>query len=217
MSTKIEIEKYNLDRKTASKLLKVSIRTIDRYIRSKKLSTQSIDGRIWLDKEEIGQLKSRHSRQSIVESVDMSMPKMSTDNEVDKVDNMEVINQDNVDFMSTKNKNSKKIQNAIYKNLYIEIKEEIKEKQERLEIANYRVGQLEAQLKNSMPMLQYHHENYSNKQLEKTLKDKIDEQGFTITKISIKLKQERFNKGIFLLILLIILSLQPLWLLLLYK
>lgn len=217
MSTKIEIEKYNLDRKTASKLLKVSIRTIDRYVKSKKLSTQIIDGRIWLDKEEIDQLKSRYDRQGIVESVDMSTPKMSIDNYIDKVDGMEVINQDNVDFMSTKNKNSKKMQNAIYKNLYIEIKEEIKEKQERLEIANYRVGQLEAQLKNSMPMLQYHHENYSNKQLEKTLKDKIDEQGFAITKISIKLKQERFNKGIFLLILLIILSLQPLWLLLIYK
>lgn len=217
MSTKIEIEKYNLDRKTASKLLKMSIRTIDRYIRLKKLSTQAIGGRIWLDKKEIDQLLLRHSRQNIVESIDMSTSKMSIDSHVDKVDNIDVINQDDVDFMSTKNKNSKKIQNTIYKNLYIELKEDIKEKQERLEIANYRVGQLEAQLKNSMPMLQYHHENYSNKQLEKTLKDKIDEQGFTITKISIKLKQERFNKGIFLLILLIILSLQPLWLLLLYK
>lgn len=216
MSIKMEIEKYNLDRKTASRLLKVSIRTIDRYIKAKKLSTQVIDGRIWLDKKEIGLFKERNSGRSMTEVVDMSTPIMSTDGYMDKVDDMEVINQDSTEFLSTKNKNEK-IQNAIYKNLYIELKEEIHEKQERLEIANYRVGQLEAQLKNSIPMLEYHRENYLNKQMEKDFKEKINEQNSLITKISLKLKYEKLNKGIFLIILLIILSLQPLWLLLIYK
>ncbi len=215
MSIKMEIEKYNLDRKTASRLLKVSIRTVDRYIKAKKLSTQVIDGRIWLDKKEIDQLKSRYVRPGMTEIVDMSIPQVSTDDMVDKVDEMEIVNKDNVDFVSTESKN-KKIQNVIYKNLYLELKEEVQEKQERLEIANYRVGQLEAQLKNSIPMLEYHRENYSNKQMEKTLKDAISEQNNVIDRMSVKLKYEKINKGIFLIILLIILSLQPLWLLLIY-
>ena len=44
---------YNIDRKTASKLLKVSMRTVDRYIVAKKVSIEKRDGRIWLDKKEI--------------------------------------------------------------------------------------------------------------------------------------------------------------------
>lgn len=216
MSIKMEIEKYNLDRKTASRLLKVSVRTIDRYIKAKKLSTQVVDGRIWLDKKEIDLFKERSGGRNMTEVVDMSRPTMSTDDYVDKVDDIEVINQGNTEFLSTKNKNEK-IQNAIYKNLYIELKEEIQEKQERLEIANYRVGQLEAQLKNSIPMLEYHRENYSNKQTEKVLKDEINEQHNVINKMSVKLKYEKLNKGVFLIILLIVLSLQPLWLLLIYK
>ena len=49
---------YSIDRKTAAKLLKISIRTLDRYIQADKLSTRKDDGRIWLSKSEILDFKS---------------------------------------------------------------------------------------------------------------------------------------------------------------
>ena len=104
--------------------------------------------------------------------------------------------------------------NDEYKNLYIAQSEELKEKQDRLEIANYRVGQLEAQLKSSVPMLEYHREKYEIKREQDELKDQINESKNLVSRLSISIKYERFSKRVFLIILLIILALQPLWLLL---
>ena len=48
----------DIDRKMASKLLNVSVRTIDRYIRSGKLPAREVNGRIWLSKGSIEKIKS---------------------------------------------------------------------------------------------------------------------------------------------------------------
>ncbi len=216
MTIETDNEVFGLDRKTAGRLLKVSIRTIDRYIKSKKLSTSVIDGRVWLSKKELEGVREEKNRRTTMHRVDMSTPIMSIGNEVDKVDNAELIEQESVDSVSTKTR-KRKTTNAVYKKLYIDQKEELHEKQERLEIANYRVGQLEAQVKNSIPMLEYHQERYEIEKREKSLQTEIDEQNTIIKKISTVMRYEKFNKRIFLGILLIILALQPLWLLFVYK
>ena len=215
-------KQYNFSREAASRLLKASIRTLDRYIKSKKLSSQVIGGRIWLNKEEIDDFKQEKVRGVTIDKVDMSTSKMSIDSRVDKVDddmdnvdNSEVIEQEPVNILSTQ---KRKIDpgNEIYKKLYTELKEELNIKQERLEIANYRVGQLECQVRNSVPMLEYHKENYEKKRTEETLKTQIEESTTFIKTLSLKLKYAQFNKRIFLILLLVILALQPLWLLFLF-
>ncbi|MBL4694802.1 hypothetical protein JKY72_05540 [Candidatus Gracilibacteria bacterium] len=194
---------YNLDRKVAARLLKVSIRTLDRYVRSKKLSTQLVDGRIWLDKSEVKRLIHGKSRPP---DVDMSTLNLSTPVYVDKVDNIdkiELVNSDKVDSSELE---------TLFKKMLDEMKIEIKEQQGRLEIANYRVGQLEAQLKNSIPMLEYRQESYEREQREDQLSKKITETSGLLKKISIRLQDERIKKRVFLLALLFLLALQPLWL-----
>lgn len=216
MSTENDLETYSLDRKTASRLLKVSIRTIDRYIKAKKLSTSVVDGRVWLDRGEIGGFKERQHRKVSAQVVDMSRVEVSTDGQVDRSDNIEVIDQEDVDSVST-NKRKRKTSSTVYKKLFVDLKEELNEKQERLEIANYRVGQLEAQVKNSIPMLEYHQERFEIEQKEKELSNKVTEQTGIIKRIINQIHHEKFNKRIYLGILLFILALQPLWLLLFYK
>lgn len=208
--------RYQLDRKAASKLLKVSVRTVDRYVKSKKLSTRIVDGRVWLSRAEVEGLKLKKGAPAIVDSVDMSTSPVSIDVDVDKVDNVEVIEQENVHTVSTQ-KRKRRGESGVYKKLYLDLKDELNEKQERLEIANYRVGQLEAQVKNSVPMLEYHRENFEKKQREEDLQTKISERDSLVKKLSIKLKYENFNKRIFLIVLLMILALQPLWLFYIYK
>lgn len=219
MTTPIEqaSERYNLDRKAASKLLRISLRTVDRYIKEKKLSTRVVNGRVWLDKEELGRFKWLKVPVSTVDNIDMSTPHLSIDNDVDSnVDNVGTPDEENVYSTSTRKKDVY-IEDKVYKTLYGELKDELREKQERLEIANYRVGQLEAQVRNSVPLLEYHRESYSKKKQEKEFKNKIIEQGTMIKKLFNQLRSEKFNKRIFLIILLTILALQPLWLLMLYK
>lgn len=215
----VDIQKtYNLSRESASRLLKVSIRTLDRHIHSKKLSTQVVDGRIWLNKEEIGSFKQNKNRVIKVDSVDMSTPEMSIDNGVDTVDDFTVFRPDTVDNMSTRQGRTRpQNQSETYKNLYNELKLELEEKQGRLEIANYRVGQMEAQIRNSIPMLEYHREKYETKKAEDELKNRINESDNLAKRLSLSLKYEKFSKRIFLVILLIILALQPLWLLLYFR
>jgi hypothetical protein len=209
---------YNMSRESASRFLKVSIRTLDRYIRSKKVSTRIVDGRIWLSKEELESFKVGKSGIIRVDSGYVSTDEVSIDERVDNMDNVEVFSQDNVQTMSGKRARTRpEDQGEAYKNLYDELKKELEEKQGRLEIANYRVGQLEAQVKSSIPMLEYHRERYEIKKAEDELKAKLSESENLIKRISLSIKYEKFSKRIFLIILLVILALQPLWLILYFN
>ena len=48
---------YNITRENAAKLLGISTRTIDRYIKSGKLSYKKVANKVLLEKEEINLLK----------------------------------------------------------------------------------------------------------------------------------------------------------------
>jgi len=216
--TNIPSEKqYILDRKMASRLLKISTRTLDRYIKAKKMSTRVIGGRIWLNKEEVAAFKDLKDGYVKVEAVDMSIPKMTIDENGNMVDEEYTTSQNSVESMSTERRKKSNFDDEIYKKLYLELKEELKEKQLRLEIANYRVGQLESQVKNSIPLLEYHSENYKRKMAVEDMENKIKDSEMFSKTITNQLKLERLNKRIFIIILLTILALQPLWLLLFYK
>ena len=179
------------------------------------MSTRVVDGRVWLNKDNLQGFLEKKSSAASVDSEDMSTPRMSID--VD-VDNSDTGSQDYVHSMATVRKVSKeKSPSGVYKKLFNDLKEEINEKQTRLEIANYRVGQLEAQLKNSIPLLEFHRENYEKKKKEQSLETKVNEQNSILLRVKTQLKYEKFNKRIFLTILMVILALQPLWLLLIYR
>lgn len=221
-------KEYNLSREAASRLLKVSIRTLDRYLKAKKMSTTLVDGRIWLNKKEIEEFKDLKSREVAIDKVDMSIPKMSIDTGVDKVDSgvdivdtMDIPPQDFVDILGghgIKNfKTRQRTEDSVYKKLYTELRQEMDESHERLEIANYRVGQLENQLKNSIPLLEYHRENYAKEKFSDELKNKFNESMGLIKTLYLKIKYQKFTKRVFILILLAVLALQPLWLFFLYK
>lgn len=212
------IQKYNVDRKAASRLLKISVRTVDRYIKKKVLTAQNIGGRVWLNKDEVETLNTRHVFPQAVSTE--SDTNIDTSTSVMTIDTTHDNYEKNQPELSTQGV-AKTVKSAdlspLYQNLYNEVKEELKEKQERLEIANYRVGQLEAQIKNSVPLLEYHREA-AEKKLEKArLIEKLENTEKQILSYVRQLQLEKYNKKIFLAILLILMALQPLWLFLLSK
>lgn len=200
-----------VDRKTASRLLKVSIRTVDRYIRANKLSIETRDGRIWLNKSQV--LKLRNSKESR-QPVDTVDSEMSIDKGVSTPVDMSI---DNVHIVSTRNDEEKPAKSAnsgdaVYKKLFEEAQAELKVKQERLEGANYRVGHLEALLKEAIPLPDH------NRLLlaERTDKQKLEGDFASLSQeaehLAERLKDEKFTKKVFLIFLFIIMLLQPLWL-----
>jgi excisionase family DNA binding protein len=210
-------QQYNLDRKAASRLLKVSVRTVDRYVKKKVLTAQNVGGRVWLNKEEVNGFAERQNQPYQMPTSD-THDTLSTP--VTTIDILEDTTHEEPQRLST-SQNPRTVKTAptgqFFKTLYDKTKEELNEKQERLEIANYRVGQLEAQLKNSIPLLEYHREA-AEKKLEKAkMSQQIEIARKTLQNLAKRLKFAEYNKKMFLTILLVILALQPLWLLLLAK
>ncbi len=202
---------YTVDRKAASKLLKVSMRTLDRYVKAKKLSSALVDGRIWLNRGELVDFVDAGERRHVGLRNYVSMPDLSIDNAVQiDVDSVDTGDEGRSEIFSKPRKSGGKI----YKKLYLELKEELKEKQDRLEIANYRVGQLESQIRNSVPMLEYHREKFDREKLQKDLNEKLQITQEKLAKTLPVLRYERLTKRIFMVVLLTLLALQPLWLLL---
>jgi hypothetical protein len=207
---------YNTDRKAASKLLKVSIRTVDRYIKSGKLPHEVRDGRIWLNKKDVARMK----QSKVVDSpVDMSTGGLSIDNEVSTPVDMSI---DGVHIVSTGESHERAEKRSsgdqgVYQKLFEELQIELKTKQERLEGANYRVGQLEAQLNDSVP-LQDHNRLLLSERSQKE-HHMAEQQSLMIQRelLEEKLKDEQFSKRVFLIFLFIIMLLQPLWLILSLK
>lgn len=206
----MEIVHSKISRKEASKLLKLSIRTVDRYIKAGKLSTIEEDGRIWLLKGEI-------ERFGGVDNVDRVDRHLSTPLSIDKVDRVDtkmstLSTADNdVKILGNKKREGRERAMDFYKKLYEELKLELKEKQERLEVANYRVGQLENQVRNSIPILEYHQQRTEKIQLD----NRINQQQNLISQLTRQIREISFKKRIFLAVLLTLLALQPLWILLL--
>jgi hypothetical protein len=208
MSTKEK--RYTIDRKSASRLLKVSTRTVDRYIRQDKLSSLMENGRIWLSEAEIRTLKEVRRPKVEVVNVDMSKPRMSIDKSVH-------IGVDNVEGVSPSLSSQvyrQQGEEGVYKGLYEDIIEEYREYQEKLNRATYKMGQLEAQLKYSVPLLKHNKEKRMLTTSQRKLEGELDKALEGIKEFEQEYKIERFNKHVYLMILLGVLVLQPIfWLL----
>lgn len=190
---------YNIDRKSASKLLEVSIRTVDRYIRDKKLSTNVIDGRIWLSKAEIINLISQKSD-------GVSTPEVSTvssgQNKRVSIDKVQVISKEKAsrsDF-------------SFYKKMYEDVYSQLLNQQKRLEMANYRLGQLEMEVKSSIPAAKYLAEFQLNNEEKTVLTSQLNSSKHELKSLSNKLRNLYVKNKITFYLLLILLSLQPVWL-----
>ncbi len=202
---------YTVDRKAASRLLKVSIRTVDRYIKANKLFCEDRDGRIWLDKSQINKLRSsKNSRQ--VE--DGSKAEMSIDKR-GMVDHDVSIGNVDTSSESGRRKAAREKDSTggeVYQKLFEELQSELKQKQERLEGANYRVGQLEGLLRESVPLPDH------NRLLlaERTEKQELEAQHLSLKveydQMSERFRDENMTKKILIGFIFIVMLLQPLWL-----
>jgi len=187
---------YKTSRKDAARMLKVSVRTLDRYIDKRIIPSKNIAGRILLNEEDVLNFNKQNRPHKGLQRVQVpanairidrlneeSHAEAEAETEAEEIHNHNEQLADN-DFIET-------IEDRIYRKLYEELKDDVKSFQARLEGANYRVGQLESELKASVPL--------------------VDHQ-----KLLTGHKKEKFNKKILYVVLAVILLLQPIWIFLAY-
>lgn len=192
-----------VDREEASEILKVSTRTVDRYIRKFRFKTRKDGRRVLIKRVDVDKIIEKH----IGQFVDIKSTL------VDKTERQEegASQAPGFEVRDIKVESIKKAEkdSSVYKDLYIEAKHELKEKQDRLDAATYRVGQLEAQVKTMVPMLDYTRKEKELKEAKSTIEQKELEKAQEIRRYEHKLKTERMAKWIYLSLVGLLLVAEP--------
>ena len=198
-----------VDRTEASKILKVSTRTVDRYMRKYGFKTRKDGRRVLIKRNDIDKIIQEHIGRFIDikdNNLDEILNKKESEEQTDNVSNLTV---KDIKVEKVKKRAFKNIEGEIYKELYDETKKELKEKQQRLEAATYRVGQLEAQVKNMVPMLAYSKKEKELKEVYMSIDQKKKQSQEEIEKIEAKLRSECIAKWIYLSLIGFLLVAEP--------
>ncbi|MFH0834143.1 MAG: helix-turn-helix domain-containing protein [Patescibacteria group bacterium] len=130
---------YSITREEAAEKLGISIRTLDRYLKRGKLKAKLSPSRQVLihaqDLERVAKILAK-----------IPAPKKSSSKEKTFAASAEA---------EAFEIPTEAVEEKIFRELYEEANKDLKAKQEKLEAASFRVGQLEAQLKSSVPLLEF--------------------------------------------------------------
>jgi len=143
---------FTLKRQEAADRLGVSLRTVDRYLNKGKLDYTTLQGSVLISAKSVGQMLGE-------KNADLSKKAVSGQGSVER---------ENVSEKPAKGGEGEVA--VVYKKLYEETVEKLEAAQRRLEGANYRVGELESQMKSSVPLLEYH----AMEEEKKNLNEKVE-------------------------------------------
>lgn len=195
-----------VDRIEASKILKVSTRTVDRYMRKHRFKTRKDGRRVLIKKTDIDTI----IKENIGRLIDIKEDNLNEilngkeAKKADKSSNLAV-----KDIKITKINKEKDVEQQIYKELYQEVKKDLEKKQERLEAATYRVGQLESQAKNMVPMLDYNKKDRALQEAYSTMDARAKQNEELVVKMEEKIRSERIAKWIYLTLVGFLLVAEP--------
>jgi hypothetical protein len=148
---------YTVTREEAASILSVSTRTLDRYVKSKKLRSKLSPSRnILIHAKDLEKLSKKPLPKKSTTAKKTTAPK------VEQAPHAETIE------IETEN-----VEEKVFRDLYEEANSDLKAKQEKLEAASFRVGQLEAQLKNSVPLLEHKQKEQELDSQNSVLKQKL--------------------------------------------
>lgn len=192
-----------VDREEASEILKVSTRTVDRYIRKFRFKTRKDGRRVLIKKVDVDKIIEAHIGQFVDMKVVSSEQTKREEKAMERAPGFEV---KDIKVESVRKSDNEE---GVYKGLYSEAKKELKEKQERLDAATYRVGQLEAQVKTMVPMLDYTRKEKELKEAKSAIEQKELEKLQEVRRMEHKLKTERIAKYIYLSLVGLLLVAEP--------
>ncbi len=198
-----------IPRETAAKLLNVSVRTLDRTIRRGFLRAERFDRNVFIPRPSFERYYEKQAKR-------WGLPPLE-EGEQEKVATLEAIamagaKDGPIPVELTSHERDYDLKPVtLYKNLYEELKTKHEEQQRRMEGAHYRVGQLEAQLKNMVPLLEVKQERKRLEVMDRQYKATLQEAKVRVIQTRRVVEVERYNKGIYIALVYILLSLQPIF------
>ena len=125
-----------LDRGEASRILKVSTRTLDRYLRRYKIKIKKEGRKVLVKKADVDHIINDHIGKFLDDFNRLkteATPAISQPTPTNEERPRLSVKDMQVESIKVK-------EETVYKELYVELKKELKERQDRLEAATYRVG-----------------------------------------------------------------------------
>lgn len=180
-----------IDRKQASRILGVSVRTLDRYIRYGKVQAFTKNGRILLNRKEVLE----YSRGTPI------LPAKEIDSPI--------VSPVPVRVSTTPQKQT----DHLYKDLYDEAKKILTDYHQKLEHSNYRIGQLESQVSNQTSPSQLHNRgafiNDGDQISKEFLRKEVSEKERELATVKKTLEQEQSARAIFAILTYLLLACLP--------
>ncbi len=206
------MSKIYIDRTEASKILNVSTRTIDRYVKKHNFKIRKDGRRVLIRRKDVDVIIENHISRYVDTNTTEDTKKVTTT--ALKVKNIKVEESNKKEDIKNEVRVERKttvnnVEEKVYKELYNEVKKENKEKQERLEAATYRVGQLESQIKTTVPLLDFTRKEKELKEAQIVLEQKTVENKSQIVKMERKLKSERIAKWMYVSLVGLLLVAEP--------
>jgi excisionase family DNA binding protein len=133
---------YIRTREEAAQFLEISTRTLDRYVKSWKIRSKRIGKIVYVHEEDV--LGFKHGDPELIRPTDSVHKKSSA-----FVQDPELIIYDSSE--SNRNKDT----SVSYKELYQDVLIKVQEKDKVIQELSYRAGQAEAELKNSVSMIEH--------------------------------------------------------------
>ncbi|MDX9970427.1 MAG: hypothetical protein RBS56_00775 [Candidatus Gracilibacteria bacterium] len=209
----MEENSYTISRQDAAKILKLSVRTLDRYLKGKKISSKEVEGRVYLNMDEIRNFSNKKTRKY----TNLSTPKVP---ENVYRQNAEIVYTKTPDLGASKSQNEEKVvyrqksENVYRQNVEIvhsdteevdapsNMGQKIISEEKNIFYDNPEIEDLKKQLKENIEFQQ-------NK--ERALMAQISEVRFSKTEYERSLRLEKIKKTFFLILFLAILAFQPVW------
>lgn len=210
------MKEYSIPRKEAGEIAWISLRTLDRYVMSKKIDYKKIKWRVLFSIEDLEKIKIEKNIDSINEiKTNFDFKKEKTEHKTSKINNSQ-----NSKNISEKNL----IQNNFWENFWEMIKIiqitaerdsfkkmfeianlDLKEKQNQLERANFKLWEVLA--KQNIPLL----ENKQKSQKISNLEKKLNESEEITRSLKNEISFQKFIKTVFIIILLLTVSILSFW------
>lgn len=186
---------YEIDRFSAAKLLKVSERSIDRYIRKGYLSARQANGRVFLSRKELMDFKLSLQKGLIMKkNLIPAVPEI-----LEKFPSMYGKHGKSDRFINAPHTNDM----SFYRDLYEQTLHILEEKEQKLQAAHYRIGQLESQTSSPFRISPI-------PSTEKNVEYRLETLANEMKELKKKLEKSNLNRKIISFILYFVLLLQPL-------
>ena len=199
------MKNYSITRKEAWQIAWISLRTLDRYVLSKKIEYKKIKWRVLFCKDDLEKIR-LEKNVDIIDEVDTNFDFKKEKTEYKVSEKKEIVAENFWEKISEMMPIMHvKIERDTYKKMFEIANSDLKEKQNQLERANFKLWELLA--KQELPLLENKQKSQEINILEKKLKKSEEITNSLKNEVSF----QKFIKTIFVIILLLTVSILSFW------